>query len=41
MQILQNILVIIAAIFAVWVLYAKFFKKKKTSGNCGGDDCGC
>jgi hypothetical protein len=38
---IQNILVIAASLFAVWILYSKFFKKTKKSKACGNDDCGC
>ncbi len=41
MDIIQNILVVLAVVFALWVLYAKFFKKRKKVKSCGGDDCGC
>jgi len=41
MEILQNILVALAALFAVWILYAKFFKKEKKAKSCGHDNCGC
>ena len=41
MELTQNILVIAATLFAVWILYAKFFKKAKSSKACGNDDCGC
>ncbi len=41
MEILQNILVVLSAVFALWILYTKFFKKQKATKSCGNDDCGC
>lgn len=38
---IQNILVIATVIFAIWILYSKFFKKSKDKKACGNDDCGC
>ena len=41
MELAQSILVITATLLALWILYAKFFKKAKKSKACGNDDCGC
>ena len=41
MDITQNILLIAAVVFAFWILYDKFFKKKKKANGCSNDDCGC
>ncbi len=41
MDLIQNILLIAAVVFAFWVLYDKFLKKKKKTDGCGNDNCGC
>ena len=38
---IQEILVVLALVIAVSFLVKKFFFKKKKSGDCGEDNCGC
>jgi len=38
---IQEILAFIALGIAISFLIRKFFWKKKSGKNCGGDDCGC
>lgn len=40
--IIQNILVGVAIVLALWILYDKFVKPlAKKHKSCGNDDCGC
>lgn len=38
---IQEVLVGLALVIAVGFLVKKFFFKKKKSGDCGEDNCGC
>jgi len=41
MEIIQYIAVAAAVVFALWVLYKKFFPTKKSDDSCGSGNCGC
>jgi hypothetical protein len=38
---IQEIIAFVALGIAIAFLIRKFFFKKKSDKNCGGDDCGC